>query len=351
MIIKIGKRGETMHILPITQIKQGQRLAQNIFRHDGLLAFTKGTSLKQVHIEALHSLRLDSVMVHEDNTKIREDDINFTLQIIESSYKYSSVWEKEFGEEMYKKVSKKIIKNRRICKYLNQLRVVDTYSFAHCINISVIVALILRNQNGVDDELVDITYLSLIHDIGRIKMKGIFEKVDKLTDKEFDKIRQLPEISYKLLKKAGFSSYDIQFALETHEKYDGSGYPLQIKQSEISDLAQIIFIADVYNALSSYRPYRTVFPPYEVMQIIESEKNKSFGEKYVNLFLEKFKPYRIGVMVEMNNGKIGVVKRISSINNTLPVIDILSNETGEKIETIDLRHHPELKITKILNEY
>jgi len=338
-------------ILPISKVKQGMLLAQNIFRHDGLLAFTKGTEIKKIHIEALEYLKLDAVMVYEEKVRFKDDDINFTLQILESAYEHTSIWSEEFGRDIFLKVSKRIIKNRRICKYMNQLRVVDSYSLAHCINISIVIALILANEGRADNELADITYLALLHDIGRIKMKGIFEKQGKLSEKEFEKIRQHPELSFKLLKKAGFSAYDVQFVLETHEKYDGSGYPLQLGNTEISDLAQLIFIADTYNALSSYRPYRSVFPPFEVMQIIESETDKSFGKRYVDAFLDKFTPYPVGVMVELNNGEVGVVKRNGGVNNTLPVIDIISTDTGERVTTIDLRYHQELRIIKVLTEY
>lgn len=338
-------------ILPISKVKQGMLLAQNIFRHDGLLAFTKGTEIKKIHIEALEYLKLDAVMVYEEKVRFKDDDINFTLQILESAYEHTSIWSEEFGRDIFLKVSKRIIKNRRICKYMNQLRVVDSYSLAHCINISIVIALILANEGRADNELADITYLALLHDIGRIKMKGIFEKQGKLSEKEFEKIRQHPELSFKLLKKAGFSAYDVQFVLETHEKYDGSGYPLQLGNTEISDLAQLIFIADTYNALSSYRPYRSVFPPFEVMQIIESETDKSFGKRFVDAFLDKFTPYPVGVMVELNNGEVGVVKRNGGVNNTLPVIDIISTDTGERVTTIDLRYHQELRIIKVLTEY
>ncbi|PGK51603.1 hypothetical protein CN918_27815 [Priestia megaterium] len=348
-MVKKGVRD--MKILPISKIKHGMLLAQNIFRHDGLLAFAKGTEIKKIHIEAFQYLKLDAVMVYEEKVKFKDDDINFTLQILESAYEHTSIWTEEFGKDIFLKVSKRIIKNRRICKYLNQLRVVDSYSLAHCINISIVIGLILTNEGRADNELADITYLALLHDIGRIKMKGIFEKQGKLSEKEFEKIREHPELSFKLLKKAGFSTYDIRFVLETHEKYDGSGYPLQLGSTEISDLAQLIFIADTYNALSSYRPYRSVFHPFEVMQILESEIGKSFGEKYVEVFIDKFTPYRVGVMVEMSNGEVGRVKRNGGVNNTLPVIDILSKETGEKETTIDLRYHQELRITKILTEY
>ena len=340
-----------MKILPISKVKQGMLLAQNIFRHDGLLAFTKGTEIKKIHIEALEYLKLDAVMVYEEKVRFKDDDINFTLQILESAYEHTSIWSEEFGRDIFLKVSKRIIKNRRICKYMNQLRVVDSYSLAHCINISIVIALILANEGRADNELADITYLALLHDIGRIKMKGIFEKQGKLSEKEFEKIRQHPELSFKLLKKAGFSAYDVQFVLETHEKYDGSGYPLQLGNTEISDLAQLIFIADTYNALSSYRPYRSVFPPFEVMQIIESETDKSFGKRFVDAFLDKFTPYPVGVMVELNNGEVGVVKRNGGVNNTLPVIDIISTDTGERVTTIDLRYHQELRIIKVLTEY
>lgn len=341
-----------MKILPLSQIKIGMRLGQNIYRHDGLLAIPKGSIIYQKELDTLRYFFLDFILVSEKNEGFaKKDDLNFTLNVLEASYKQSHLWDKTFGEKLYEEVSKRIIKNRKLKKYINELRNFDSYSYAQCINVSMMIASLLSADKQVDAELADIVLLSLFHDIGRVKMDDIFNKEGKLTDEEFKQLTKHPRVSFDMLRKAGYTEYDLKFVTETHENWDGSGYPDRIKGKEISDLAQLIFITDVYNALSSYRPYRGIYSPYSVIQIIENEKNKMFGEDYVNIFLERFTPYPIGVMVELNNGSTAIVKRMRSHRKLLPIVEIISEKTGEKAAIVDLSIEKDLRIKKIIQTY
>lgn len=328
------------------------RLGQNIYRHDGLLAIPKGAIIHSKELDTLKYFMLDYVLVSERKESFaHKDDISFTLNILEASYKQSSLWDKGFGENLYAAVSKKIIKNKKLKIYLNELRNLDSYSYAHCINISMVIAALLSVHKEVDDELAGLTLLSLFHDIGRVQMDDIFNKEGKLTDGEFKQLTRHPIVSLAMLRKAGFSEYDLKFVSETHEKWDGSGYPSRIKGDEIADLAQLVFIADVYNALSSYRPYRGIYSPYSVIQIIENERDKMFGESYVDIFLERFIPYPIGSMVELSNGYTAIVKRMRSQRKLLPVVEIVSEHTGEKAALVDLAVEQSMRIKKIIQSY
>lgn len=342
-----------MKVVAINQLKKGMFLAQNIYRHDSLLAIPKGTMIDQLEVQAIKYYNLDYVLVIEENRKIkRQEDLRFTLEIIESAYKNTTLWEKEFGEELYEELEKRIIKNRMIQKYLIQLRKFDTYSFAHCINISIVIASILRKEKRPDKKFIHIVLLALLHDVGRLTMKDVFNKQGKLNDKEYLQLIQHPQKSFEMLKKAGFLDFELKFVQETHEKWDGTGYPFKLKEREIEDLAQLIHIADVYNGLSSYRPYRgEVFSPYEVMRFIQEDMGKRFGEVFVNVFLDRFSPYSVGSKVELSDGNIAVVSRIHKGRKTLPIVDIISENSGERIKTIDLGFRKDLRIRKILQSY
>jgi len=339
-------------ILPIDQVRMGMKLAQNIYRHDSLLAFPKGIVIHAFELQTLKQYNIDYVLVVDSYQHIGgKEDINFTLDIIESVYTQSTLWSPEFGKALYDKLEMRIIKNKRIMGYLNELRFFDSYSFAHCINISAIVALMLSIEGEVDEELADLTFVTLMHDIGRIKMPEIFNKEGKLNDKEFEELKKHPQYSFKLLRKAGFSEYELKFVLETHEKWDGTGYPLKIAGKDISDLAQLILLADYYNALSSFRPYRRAFLPFEVISMLEEEREKAIGKRYLDLFLQKFVPYRVGCMVELNNGSVAIVRKLHERVKTLPIIDIVSEQTGERITTVDLAYRQDLRIQKIIVTY
>lgn len=341
-----------MKIMPLNRIQIGMRLGQNIYRHDGMLAVPKGSLIYQKELDTLRYFFIEFVLVSGQNEMVgKKDDINYTLNILEAAYKQSTLWDKTFGELLYEKVSAGILKNRRLKKYLNDLRELDSYSYAQSINISMVIANLLSPEKVVDDELANLVLLSLIHDVGRIQMNDIFNKDGKLTEEEYQKLTQHPLVSLKMLQKAGLDSYQLKFVSETHERWDGGGYPYRIKAEEISELAQLIFIADVYNALSSYRPYRGIYSPYSVIQIIENEKNKMFGEAYVELFLDRFTPYPVGAMVELNNGYTAIVKRMRSHRKLLPIVEIISEKTGERTAIVDLSVEKDLRIKKIIQSY
>lgn len=339
----------------MNQVRYGMYLEQNIYRQDSLLALPKGIKLRYQELEFIQKFNLDYLLI-ADNPKEYTDkkNITVTLQIIESAFRQNTILKEEFSTSLYEDIERKIKKSKRIQQYLNELRLLDSYSFAHCINISIVMAVLLSKEQEYDKGIGNIVFLALLHDIGRIKMPNIFGKEGQLDDEEFMLLMKHPEYSFDLLRKAGFSQYDIFFVMETHERYDGGGYPKRLKGEEISEMAQLILICDIYNALSSYRPHRPPFDPYQVSQIIESETNKTVGELYVKVFLERFTPYRLGCKVELNNGMVGIVRKLPEDRKILPIIEVLGDEDDEVVgrgQIVDLQNHRELNIVKILETY
>ena len=126
-----------------------------------------------------------------------------------------------------------------------------------------------------------------MHDLGKI---GISEKIllkkSKLTKSEFEEIKKHPQIGADILRPIQFLRNIIPLVFYHHEKWDGSGYPSGIKGEEIPIGARIISIADVYQSLTSDRPYRKAFTKEKAMKILKSGSGTQFDPRITGVFLK-----------------------------------------------------------------
>jgi hypothetical protein len=141
---------------------------------------------------------------------------------------------------------------------------------------------------------------SQLHDIGKISIEDkILKKPGKLDDVEFDEMKKHTTFGEQIItkietmtKENEFLKYAKILAVSHHEKWDGTGYPNGLKEDEIPLLGRIMAIADVYDALVSYRSYKKAFTHEEAVKIIVDSKDKHFDPCLIDLFLvvsDKFK--------------------------------------------------------------
>ncbi len=137
------------------------------------------------------------------------------------------------------------------------------------------------------NEVENIRQAAILHDLGKI---GISEKIlgkkAKLTPEEFDEIKKHPQIGVDIIRPIQFLHGIIPLILYHHERWDGKGYPAGLKGEDIPIGARIISVADVYQALTSNRPYRKAYPGEEAVKIIKSGSGKQFDPKVVEVFLK-----------------------------------------------------------------
>jgi HD superfamily phosphodiesterase len=163
----------------------------------------------------------------------------------------------------------------------------DSTTYNHLVRMSLYSYLIAKEM-GFDEEWCEKLKLAApMHDIGKLGIKDtILLKPAKLTDEEFEEMKKHTIYGYEILKD---STIDIlkmasNIALCHHEKYDGTGYPRGLKGEEIPIEARIVAVADVFDALTSRRPYKE---PYEIecaVEIIEKDSGKHFDPKVVQAF-------------------------------------------------------------------
>ncbi|MGA2774654.1 MAG: diguanylate cyclase [Candidatus Omnitrophota bacterium] len=139
--------------------------------------------------------------------------------------------------------------------------------------------------NREESELV--RQASILHDLGKIGIsEKILNKKAKLNKKDYDEIKKHPQIAADILRPVQFLHGLIPFIFYHHERWDGKGYPSGIKGDEIPIGARIIAIADVYEALTSNRPYRKAYSKEKAIQIIKDGSGKQFDPRIVSVFLK-----------------------------------------------------------------
>ena len=142
-----------------------------------------------------------------------------------------------------------------------------------------------------DKQISDITYASVLHDIGKIAVPdSILNKPGRLTPEEFDVIKSHTLSGCEIIDRIGYKDnmvlrYAYDICRHHHERWDGNGYPDKLKGNEISIWAQLISIIDVYDALTQERCYKTAFSKEKALSMIENKECGIFNPELVDFFI------------------------------------------------------------------
>jgi putative nucleotidyltransferase with HDIG domain len=165
----------------------------------------------------------------------------------------------------------------------------DRYTRGHSDLVSRYAVAIAERLDLTDNEVEVIKRGGMLHDVGKIGIdEAILNKDGRLTDEEFDEIKRHPIYGADILAPVGFLRGEREIVLQHHEKMDGSGYPHGIPGDEISIGARIIAVCDVYEGVTSNRPYRKPMEPERVVKILEEEAGEKLDAEIVAAFLEMY---------------------------------------------------------------
>ena len=169
----------------------------------------------------------------------------------------------------------------------NTIDAKDAYTSGHSMRVAQCAAAIARKLDWSDQEVQNIHYVALLHDIGKIGVPdAILNKPGRLSNEEFEVIKKHPVIGNDILKDIHIIRSVAEGALYHHERYDGHGYPFGLSGEEIPPYARIIGIADAYDAMTSNRIYRHKLSNEKVIKEFEKGKGTQFDPKLTDLFLE-----------------------------------------------------------------
>jgi putative nucleotidyltransferase with HDIG domain len=169
----------------------------------------------------------------------------------------------------------------------------DRYTHGHSENVMKYTVVLAKHLGLSDLEIEDVKYAGLLHDIGKIGISEfILNKPSRLTPYEFDEIKKHPAVGAKIIADVPFLQPLVPFVLHHHEFFDGTGYPDGIPGEEIPYGARILSVADVFEAMTSNRPYRKALSPDVAVKTLIAGKGRQFDPQMVDAFLDvlKIKP-------------------------------------------------------------
>lgn len=330
-----------MRYVPAFCLREGMMLAKSLYGQEGVLLLQQGQQLQQSHIDGIAKHGFQGVYITDRFSEeiqiqaVIDDELrDSAARAIRDIYVQSvteGVSQKTMDDAkvLVRDIIDEIVNNRNIMVNMIDLKSYDNYTYYHSVNVGVL-SLVLGVALGMSGaDLYRLGLGALLHDIGKVFIpRDIIGKTDPLTPEEFDEVKKHPETGYTYLMNANldFPPSALLCILQHHERCDGSGYPQGLVGDEISLLSRIVSIADVFDAMTSDRPYRAAVMPSEVMEFLMGGAGTLFDPELVRLFTRKVAAFPLGTCVTLSNGRTGIVVENYEDCCLRPKVKLLSDD-------------------------
>jgi hypothetical protein len=223
---------------------------------------------------------------------------------------------------------------------------------AHC---GIIAAEIGRGLGYAKPELLMVTVAAFLHDIGLQQLpQSLLEKANGLTAEEAAAVQSHPERGYRLLGQyASKQPLLAQIVRQEHEREGGQGYPHKLRGDAILDLAKVIGITDIYDALITPRPYRRAFCPHgAIEELLDCQERLGYARHVVRALIQQLSLFPPGCLVQLSSQEIGRVIQTNSRSPLRPVVKVLYSGDRPLVSPriVDLNDNPFVYIVASLCE-
>ena len=225
-------------------------------------------------------------------------------------------------EPLVEEISNSVQRNPGALISLARLKTQDDYTFMHSVAVCGLMISLARQLGLAQQQVREAGMAGLIHDLGKAMVPlEILNKPGKLTDEEFTLMKEHPRFGYDmLLEGAGVGEVSLDVCLHHHEKVDGSGYPHRLNSETISLFAKMGAVCDVYDAITSDRPYKAGWDPAVSIRKMNEWSKGHFDPRVFQAFVKSVGIYPIGSLVRLESGMLGVITEISADSLLTPSV-------------------------------
>jgi putative nucleotidyltransferase with HDIG domain len=218
---------------------------------------------------------------------------------------------------------------------LSMLKDYDNYTFTHSVNVSVIALAVGRACRLDEEQLRTLGLGGLLHDLGKLRVDiEIINKPGRLTSAEFETIKQHPSFGAEIIAQMdGVTQTVMDIVLGHHLRYDRSGYPADVAGRAVSELVDMVAIADSYDAMTTLRSYQRPFTPRRAIARLREGSGTVLHPTFVEQFIASLGPYPVGSLVRLDTNEIGLVVKVDTADPTLADIKIIFDAAGQLLDT------------------
>lgn len=355
-----------MQRIVVSELKNGMVTARNVLSADGKLLLAEGQIITESYIRRLQELGIYAIYVRnpyfsdlEIPAIIAEETRQSGIQTMKCALDVLRNKRMDLAvtdiQQSARRIVAEIIRNRKAMIHLTEIRTHDDCTFAHSVDVCILAVLVAVEMGYAENRLTELAVGALLHDVGKVRVgQQLLIKPDRLTDEEMVIMRGHPWFGFEILRthKGQLSIPSIHVALQHHEKFDGTGYPRGLAGEAIHEFSRIVSIVDVYDAITSDRPYRKALLPHEAYELLQMTGTQHFDPTILPIFLGKIAVYPVGATVRLNTGDLGIVTSVEPGLPTRPVIRLILDQHRRLYpsgSTLDMRNHLTVFIDQVVD--
>ncbi len=246
----------------------------------------------------------------------------------------------EAATQLVDEIAASVFRNEGALVSLVRLKTKDDYTYMHSVAVCALMVSLAKELELSETETKQAGLAGLLHDIGKAAIPmDVLNKPGALTNDEFAVVKQHPERGYQMLLQANVTdAVVLDVCLHHHEKMDGMGYPHKLKADEISLFARMGAVCDVYDAVTSNRPYKAGWEPGVSLQRM-AQWAGHFDDRIFKAFVKSVGIYPIGSMVLLKSGRLAVVVDQSPKSLLTPILKVFFSTKSKSripVEVLDL---------------
>ena len=294
-----------------------------------------------------------SKKVSLENELVRAEKLHKQGKAIQKLLLASVQKEMPFDASIPKAFSSKLVasvdRNPDALLCLTKIREKDDYLLEHSLNVAILLANFANYLGMSEDEVQDLSYAGFLHDLGKIKIPDeILHKPGRLTESEMEVMKGHVKHGVDYLKSTEIAPPLIQAISEHHERLDGLGYPAGTKGDDISQAGRMLAIADMYDALTADRVYKSGMSSQRAFSILMSDAPTRLDQSLVQQFIKCLGVYPVGSLVLLSNDRLAMVleQKDSPLTPLVKVFYSVRNNHYLTPKDIDLSSDKTVSITK-----